>query len=149
MTALSRTWASPLSSPQIEPLQNYNNLSRSKSPDDNYSLDSTPQSPSSRIAGLRQTRAASEQSNEEYSQPQAALYQLLQRQKARQHSLGSDHESESRRRSSAFGMGLFRGLPEEERQEQLKAEADFAFECPACGNEEVQFWSRGRTAGQA
>ncbi|KAI9279701.1 hypothetical protein BC943DRAFT_331570 [Umbelopsis sp. AD052] len=146
MTALSRTWASPLSSPQIEPLQNYNNASRSKSPDDNYSLDSTPQSPSYRIAGLRQARAASELSSE---QPQSALFQLLQRHKEREQSLGSDDDSDSRRRSSAFGMGLFRGLPQEERQEQLKAEADFAFECPVCGNEEVQFWSRGRTAGQA
>ncbi|KAI8582209.1 hypothetical protein K450DRAFT_227910 [Umbelopsis ramanniana AG] len=149
MTALSRTWASPLSSPQIEPLQNYNNASRSKSPDDNYSLDSSPQSPSYRIAGLKQTRAASELSSEQYSQPQTALFQLLQRNKTREQPVGSDDESESRRRSSAFGMGLFRGLPQEERQEQLKAEADFAFECPVCGNEEVQFWSRGRTAGQA
>jgi hypothetical protein len=149
MTALSRTWASPLSSPQIEPLQNYNNASRSKSPDDASFLNSRSQSPSSRIESLQSVRASSEQAKDEHNKPQDALFQLLQRQKERAQTMESDDDSESRRRSSVFGLGLFRGLPDEERQEQLKAEADFAFECPVCGNEDVQFWSRGRTAGQA
>ncbi|KAH8554592.1 hypothetical protein BGW37DRAFT_480301 [Umbelopsis sp. PMI_123] len=149
MTALSRTWASPLSSPQIEPLQNYNNASRSKSPDDASFLNSRSQSPSSRIESLQSVRASSEQAKDEHNKPQDALFHLLQRQKERAQTMESDDDSESRRRSSVFGLGLFRGLPDEERQEQLKAEADFAFECPVCGNEDVQFWSRGRTAGQA
>jgi hypothetical protein len=148
MAAVSRTLGSPLSSPQIEPLDTF--AARFDSPNDRHSLASFPRSPSPRLQhmALPRTVQSASEVEDEREEPQFSLFQLLQKNR-RQSDMESDDDAESRRRSSVFGLGLFRELPEEDRLEQLKAQAEFAFECPVCGNEDVQFWSRGRTAGQA
>ena len=150
MTSPDRTLGSPLSSPQIQPLDVYENAGRLASSDDDFSLASFPSSPPARIEHIDQPRAAI-RANMDMDQdtPKATLFQLLQKHKKREPNLESDDDAEFRRRSSVFGLGLFQGLPEEDRLEQLRAQEDFTFECPACGNEDVTFWSRGRTAGQA
>lgn len=150
MTALSGTLGSPLSSPQIEPLDAHRHNGRLASPETFSTFDTTFPLPSPLRRSSHQFREREPKTKDISNNPQLSLFQLLQKQnQLSTRSDSEDEEEQQRRRSSAFGLGLFRELPEEDKLEQLKAQEDFAFECPACGNDDVNFWSRGRTAGQA
>ncbi|KAJ2956030.1 hypothetical protein NQZ79_g8064 [Umbelopsis isabellina] len=150
MAALSGTLGSPLSSPQIEPLDAHRHNGRLASPETFSTFDTTFPLPSPLRRSSNQFRERELKTKDISNNPQLSLFQLLQKQnQLSNRSDSEDEEEQRRRRSSAFGLGLFRELPEEDKLEQLKAQEDFAFECPACGKDDVNFWSRGRTAGQA